>query len=150
MPHGSSGQLFGVDLAAQREAFAADGGVGAEFPVRIVERGCESADSVSVFAAEAAATGSRGSGDCLEGSDPGSFAALCGDDRVGGGGTGLADGDAGSGDELARLALRTGAERAVQLGRRALPSAPAARPAGRFDDLVDALMAQLQLVGELA
>src|SRR5262249_25524244 len=134
----SSGQLFGVDLAAQREAFAADGRVAGELSVRVVNGGCESVHLVAGFAAEAAAPGSRAGRDGLDGSDRRLGVLAGGDDGLGERDAGPADVHAGSGDELARLALRAGTERAAQLRRRALASAPAACSAGRFHHLVDA------------
>src|SRR5262249_12962560 len=105
---------------------------------------------VALFAAEAAASGSRAGRDGLDGSDRRLGFPAGGDDCLGERDAGLAYVDGRSGDELARLALRAGAERAAQLRRRAIALAPAACSAGRFHDLVDALVAQLQRLGELA
>src|SRR5262249_55301863 len=55
-----------------------------------------------------------------------------------------------TGDEPARRALGSSTERAVELGCGPSSSSPAAAAAGRFDYLMDALVAELELVGEVA
>ena len=146
-----SSWLFGVDLAAQDEAFGANGRVtGTLAGDRVADAGGKAGDLVAALAAEAASPLGHVAGDGLQRAERG-FGRLSGaDDRLGHLDALLADVDAGPGHELAGLPLRPPAEGTGQVwGKLAAPS-PSPPPAGCLDDLVDPLVAEVQGGSEFA
>jgi hypothetical protein len=138
----SLGRFLYVDLSAEREAFAAGRSVGIEFAGGIVDGGRESGDLMAVFAAEAAASSDRVRGQGFDRAERSLF--VCPEAMTD---SASATHTARARDDLARHVLASPAERAVQLPRHAVAASPATSAAG---PLMNALMAELQRVGEFA
>jgi hypothetical protein len=139
-----------VDLAAKRKALAADGCVGMEFSARVVDGSGEPTDLMAMFPTEAASPAFLFRRHRVEATQGGLFASSRVDDRCRHRHARLADIDGGARDELSRLPLWSAAEGAGQLERCAIPSPPSTRTSCCFDDLVDALVAELESFGEFA
>ena len=140
-----SGQLLGVDLAAQDQALGADGRVAGRLSSRVAGAGGESGDLVAALAAEAASPLGHVAGDALQRAERG-FGGLSGsDDCLGRLDALLADVDARPGHELAGLLLRPPAERAGQVWGEPAALSLSPPPAGGLDDLVHPLVAEVQV-----
>src|ERR1044071_3686050 len=129
-----------MDLAAQDETLGADS--------RVVTGG-KPGDLVAALAAEAASPLSRVVDHAGQRAECGVGGLAGADDCRGHVDAVLANVDVRPGHELARLALRPTAEGAGQLGRQPAAATPATAAAGRLDDLVDPLVAEIQGGGEL-
>src|SRR5258708_9204503 len=145
-----SGQLLGVDLAAQDQALGADGRVAGRLSSGVTCADGESGDLVAVLAAEAASRLGHVAGDALQRAER-AFGGLSGsDDCLGRLDALLADVDARPGHELAGLSLRPPAERAGQVWGEPAALSPSPPPAGGLYDLVHPLVAEVQRRGGLA
>ena len=132
-----------MNLAAQDKALRADGRVIGKLSSRIADAGGKSSDLVAALAAEAASPLRHVVGDAVQRAKR-SFGGLAGaDDCLGQLDALLADVDARSGHELARLSLPPAAEGAGQVWREPAAPAPSPCPAGCLDDLVDPLVAEI-------